>query len=53
MTLAVEHYNRMVRVLGKGMPVKVELNVETKFFDETDAERLQHDRRDSREPIRC
>ena len=34
-TLAVEHYNRMVRVLAKNMPVKVELNVETKFYDET------------------
>jgi carboxypeptidase Q len=34
-TLAVEHYNRMVRVLDKGLAVKVELNVETKFYDET------------------
>jgi hypothetical protein len=34
-TLAVEHYNRMVRVLARGVPVKVELNVETKFYDET------------------
>ena len=34
-TLAVEHYNRMLRVLAKGVPVKVELNVETKFYDET------------------
>ncbi|HEY1909832.1 MAG TPA: M20/M25/M40 family metallo-hydrolase [Vicinamibacterales bacterium] len=34
-TLAVEHYNRMVRVLDKGVPVKVELNVDTKFYDET------------------
>jgi carboxypeptidase Q len=33
-TLAVEHYNRMVRVLAKGIPVKVELNIETKFYDE-------------------
>jgi hypothetical protein len=32
--LAVEHYNRMIRVLDKGIPVKVELNVETKFYDE-------------------
>ena len=32
--LAVEHYNRMVRVLDKGVPVKVELNVETRFYDE-------------------
>ena len=32
--LAVEHYNRMIRVLDKGVPVKVELKVETKFYDE-------------------
>ena len=32
--LAVEHYNRMVRVLDKNLPVKVELNVETRFYDE-------------------
>ena len=36
-TLAVEHYNRMVRILDKGLPVKVELNVETRFYDETTA----------------
>jgi hypothetical protein len=36
-TLAVEHYNRMVRVLDKGLPVRVELNVETKFYDEAAA----------------
>lgn len=35
-TLAVEHYNRMIRVLDKGIPVKVELHVETKFHEETD-----------------
>ena len=34
-TLAVEHYNRMVRVLDKGIPVKVELNVDAKFYDES------------------
>jgi carboxypeptidase Q len=34
-TLAVEHYNRMVRILDKDVPLKVELNVQTKFFDET------------------
>ncbi len=34
-TLAVEHYNRMVRVLEKGVPVKVELAIETRFYDET------------------
>ena len=32
-TLAVEHYNRMVRVLEKGLPVKVSLNIETRFSD--------------------
>ncbi len=36
-TLAVEHYNRMVRILDKGIPVKVELNVQAQFHDETDA----------------
>ena len=34
-TLAVEHYNRLVRVLDKDVPVKVELNMQTKFYDET------------------
>jgi carboxypeptidase Q len=34
-TLAVEHYNRMVRVLGRGVPVKVELNIQTQFHEET------------------
>src|SRR5262249_25900184 len=33
-TLAVEHYNRLVRILDKNLPVKVELNVETKVYDE-------------------
>ena len=35
-TLAVEHYNRMIRILDKKVPVRVELNVETKFYDETE-----------------
>jgi carboxypeptidase Q len=35
-TLAVEHYNRMIRILDKGIPVKVELDVRTQFFDETE-----------------
>ena len=35
-TLAVEHYNRMIRILDKNIPVKVELNIETKFYDETE-----------------
>ena len=33
-TLTVEHYNRMVRVLDKGLPVKVELNIEATFHGE-------------------
>ncbi len=36
-TLAVEHYNRMVRILDKDVPVRVELHVETTFHAETDA----------------
>ncbi len=35
-TLAVEHYNRMMRILDKGLPVKVELDVQTQFYDEVD-----------------
>jgi hypothetical protein len=33
-TIAVEHYNRMVRILEKGVPVKLELDVRTRFHDE-------------------
>jgi hypothetical protein len=36
-TLAVEHYNRIVRVLEKNLPVTVELNIQTKFYDEPPA----------------
>lgn len=32
-TLAVEHYNRMVRVLERQVPVRVELNIQTAFHD--------------------
>lgn len=32
--LAVEHYNRMVRVLERGVPVRMELDVRTRFHDE-------------------
>jgi carboxypeptidase Q len=35
-TLAVEHYNRLLRILDKGLPVKVELDVQAQFFDETE-----------------
>ena len=34
-TLAVEHYNRMVRILDKDVPVSVELNVQVQFHEET------------------
>ncbi len=34
-TLAVEHYNRMLRIIEKGIPVRVELNLETRFYEET------------------
>ena len=33
-TIAVEHYNRMVRVLDKGLSVTVEINIRTRFHDE-------------------
>jgi carboxypeptidase Q len=36
-TLAVEHYNRIVRILEKGLPVKVELDVRAQFHDEAEA----------------
>jgi carboxypeptidase Q len=35
-TMAVEHYNRMVRILDQGIPVKVELNIQTQFHDEAE-----------------
>ena len=35
-TLTVEQYNRMVRILDKKVPVKVELNVQAQFYDETE-----------------
>jgi carboxypeptidase Q len=34
-TLAVEHYNRMIRILEKGIPVKVELDIQAEFHEET------------------
>lgn len=33
-TIAVEHYNRMIRVLEKGQPVRVELNIQTTIYPE-------------------
>jgi carboxypeptidase Q len=35
-TLAVEHYNRLVRMIERGQPVRMELNIQTKFHPETD-----------------
>ena len=35
-TLAVEHYNRLVRLLEHGQPVRMEVNIQTKFHPETD-----------------
>lgn len=32
--LAVEHYNRMVRILERGVPVKIEINIQANFLDE-------------------
>ena len=32
--LAVEQYNRMIRVLEKGVPIKVEVEIKAKFHDE-------------------
>jgi carboxypeptidase Q len=33
-TIAVEHYNRMVRILEKGLHVRVELNIQTTIYPE-------------------
>jgi hypothetical protein len=33
-TIAVEHYNRMVRILEKGLPVQVELHIQTTIYPE-------------------
>jgi Zn-dependent M28 family amino/carboxypeptidase len=33
-TIAVEHYNRMIRILEKELPVRVELNIQTTFYPE-------------------
>ncbi len=35
-TLAVEHYNRIVRLLAREVPVTVELNIQTTFHPESD-----------------
>ena len=38
LTFAVEHYNRMVRLLDLGLPVRMELHVETRFHPEAEAD---------------
>jgi hypothetical protein len=37
-TLAVEHYNRIIRLLEHGQPVRMEVNIQTKFYPETNPE---------------
>ena len=34
LTIAVEHYNRMCRMLDKGVPVRVALELDTTFYDD-------------------
>ncbi len=34
-TIAVEHYNRLVRLLDLDVPVRVEVNIQTRFHEET------------------
>jgi carboxypeptidase Q len=36
MTMAVEHYNRIVRLLDRKQPVRMEVNIQTKFYPESD-----------------
>ena len=33
-TIAVEHYNRMVRILERGLPVRVQIDIRTRFHPE-------------------
>lgn len=37
-TIAVEHYNRMARLVDHGVPVEMELNVDVRFREESAAE---------------
>ena len=37
-TIAVEHYNRIVRLLARGQAVRMEVNIQTKFHPETNPE---------------
>ena len=46
-TLAVEHYNRLVRLIERGVPVQMEVDIKTDVpSGRRRAERHQHDRRD-------
>jgi carboxypeptidase Q len=38
--LAVEHYNRMVRILERNVPVKVELNIQANFHEDSKGSNL-------------
>ncbi|MDZ7291457.1 MAG: M20/M25/M40 family metallo-hydrolase [candidate division KSB1 bacterium] len=33
LTVAIEHYSRIARLLEKGLPVKLEINVQNRFYD--------------------
>jgi hypothetical protein len=35
-TIAVEHYNRIVRLIERGVPVRMEVDIQTRFHPETD-----------------
>ena len=35
-TVALEHYNRVVRLIAKKVPVTLEVNVQTQFYDDDD-----------------
>jgi hypothetical protein len=37
-TIAVEHYNRIVRLIERGIPVRMEVNIQTRFHPETHPE---------------
>ncbi len=37
-TITVEHYNRIVRLIERGVPVRMEVNIQTTFHPETHAE---------------
>ena len=49
-TLAVEHYNRVARLIERGQPVRMEVNIKTAFHpeDRRGRQRHQHHRRDPR-----